>query len=53
VKAEEDATATIAGRSYRVRAYRPLRVAVSGRPVVDLTAAVNPERVSSFPLSNP
>ena len=48
VKADEDATATIAGRSYPVRAYRPLRVAVSGRPVVELTAAMNPERVSSF-----
>ena len=46
--AEEDATATIAGRSYRVRAYRPLRITVSGRPVVELTAAMNPERVSSF-----
>ena len=29
---------------HRVRAYRPLRVAVSGRPGVELTAAVNPER---------
>jgi hypothetical protein len=48
VKAEEDATATIAGRSYPVRAYRPLRIAVSGRPVVELTAAMNPERVSTF-----
>ena len=48
VKADEDATATIAGRSYPVRAYRPLRVAVKGRPVVELTAAMNPERVSSF-----
>lgn len=48
VKADEDATATIAGRTYKVRAYRPLRVAVRGRPAVDLTAAMNSERVSSF-----
>jgi hypothetical protein len=48
VRAEEDATATIAGRRHPVRAYRPLRVAVRGRPVVELTAAMNAERVSSF-----
>jgi hypothetical protein len=48
VRAEEDATAAIAGRRYAVRAYRPLRVAVRGRPVVELTAAMNPERVSEF-----
>jgi hypothetical protein len=48
VKADEDATATIAGRRYRVRAYRPLRVPVRGRPVVELTAAMNAERVSVF-----
>jgi hypothetical protein len=48
VKAEEDVTATIAGQRYPVPAYRPLRVAVKGRPVVELTAAMNPERVSSF-----
>jgi hypothetical protein len=48
VKAEEDATALIAGRNYKVRAYRPLKVAVRGRPVVELTAAMNPERVSEF-----
>jgi hypothetical protein len=48
VKAEEDATATIAGRRYKVRAYRPLRVPVRGRPVVELTAAMNSERVSVF-----
>jgi hypothetical protein len=48
VKADEDATATIAGRRYTVRAYRPLRVPVRGRPVVELTAAMNAERVSVF-----
>ena len=47
VKADEDATATIAAGATG-RAYRPLRVAVKGRPVVELTAAMNPERVSSF-----
>jgi hypothetical protein len=48
VKAEEDATALIAGRTYKVRAYRPLKVEVRGRPAVELTAAMNSERVSEF-----
>jgi hypothetical protein len=46
--AEEDATVRVAGRSYRLRAYRPLRVKVAGRPVVRFVAAMNPRRTSTF-----
>jgi hypothetical protein len=42
--AEEDAVATLAGRSFKLRAYRPLRLRAAGRPVVTLSAAMNPAR---------
>lgn len=48
VYVDEDAFAEIGGRSYKVRAYRPLQVRVSGRPLVRLEAAMNRDRVSVF-----
>lgn len=48
VHVDEDAFAKIGGRSYEVKAYRPLEVRVSGRPVVRLEAAMNRDRVSIF-----
>jgi hypothetical protein len=44
VTAEEDAVVTLAGRSFKLRAYRPLRLPALGRPVVTLAAAMNPVR---------
>ena len=44
VTAEEDAVVTLAGRSFKLRAYRPLRLRAAGRPVVTLSAAMNPAR---------
>ena len=44
VTAEEDAVAKVGTRSFKVRAYRPLRIRVAGRPVVTLSAAMNPQR---------
>jgi hypothetical protein len=48
VRVEEDAVATIAGRRYPLRAYRPRSVVVRGRPPVSVEAAMNAERVSEF-----
>lgn len=48
VRAEEDATARIAGRSFRIRAYRPLTVRTTGRPPVVVSAAMNPRREALF-----
>jgi hypothetical protein len=48
LRVEEDATATIAGRRYPLRAYRPRTVLVPGRPAVSIEAAMNAERVSEF-----
>ncbi len=44
VTAEEDAVVTLGGRSFKLRAYRPLRLRSVGRPVVTLAAAMNPAR---------
>ncbi len=46
VTAEEDAVVELAGRSFKLRAYRPLRLRAVGRPVVTLSAAMNPERIT-------
>lgn len=48
IRAGEDAVATIGWRTHRVRANRALTVKVPGRPLVELSAAMNPERVSLF-----
>jgi hypothetical protein len=48
VSAEEGATVRVAGKAYALRAYKPLRVRVSGRPLVELRAAMNPERSNLF-----
>jgi hypothetical protein len=48
MKAEEDASARVAGRVYKLRAYRARTLRVQGRPAVEMTAAMNPERVSEF-----
>jgi hypothetical protein len=34
----------VGGRSFRLRAYRPLKVRAAGRPAVTLSAAMNPSR---------
>jgi hypothetical protein len=44
VTAEEDAVVEVGGRSFRLRAYRPLKVRAAGRPAVTLSAAMNPSR---------
>ena len=44
VSAEEDAVVRLAGRTFKLRAYRPLRLRAVGRPVVTLSAAMNPGR---------
>jgi hypothetical protein len=44
VTAEEDAVVKVGARSYKLRAYRPLKVRAAGRPVVTLSAAMNPAR---------
>jgi hypothetical protein len=44
VTAEEDAVVKVGTRSFRLRAYRPRTIRVPGRPVVTLTAAMNPRR---------
>ena len=46
VTAEEDAVVRLAGRSFKLRAYRPLRLRAVGRPVVTLSAAMNPARTT-------
>jgi hypothetical protein len=44
VTAEEDAVVEVGVRRFKLRAYRPLRIRSAGRPVVTLTAAMNPQR---------
>ncbi|MDX6422731.1 MAG: polysaccharide biosynthesis protein PslG [Gaiellaceae bacterium] len=44
VSAEEDAVVRLGARSFKLRAYRPLRLRAAGRPVVTLSAAMNPAR---------
>lgn len=44
VTAEEDAVVKVGTRSFKLRAYRPLTVRQVGRPVVTLSAAMNPQR---------
>lgn len=44
VTAEEDAVVKVGSRSFKLRAYRPLRIRAGGRPVVTLSAAMNPQR---------
>jgi len=44
VTAEEDAVVKVGARSFRLRAYRSLKVRTAGRPVVTLSAAMNPAR---------
>ena len=44
VSAEEDAVVELGGRSFKLRAYRPLTIRAAGRPVLTLTAAMNPQR---------
>jgi hypothetical protein len=44
VTAEEDAVVRVGTRSFQLRAYRPLKVRAAGRPVVTLSAAMNPGR---------
>ncbi len=44
VTAEEDAVVDLGGRSFKLRAYRPLTLRAAGRPVVTLLAAMNLER---------
>ena len=46
VTAEEDAVVRLAGRTFKLRAYRPLRLRALGRPVVTLSAAMNPGRTT-------
>jgi hypothetical protein len=46
VTAEEDAVVTLGGRSFKLRAYRSLRLRAAGRPVVTLSAAMNPARTT-------
>ena len=48
ITAEEEATVRVAGKIFRLRAYKPLRVRVVGRPAVELAAAMNPKRRSLF-----
>ena len=48
IRAEEDAVARVGTKTFRVRAYRPLVVRTSGRPLVELTAAMNPRRSGLF-----
>ena len=46
VTAEEDAVVKLSGRSFKLRAYRPLRLRAVGQPVVTLAAAMNPARTT-------
>ena len=48
VSAMEDATVVVGSKRFKLRAYRPLKLRVVGRPVVELVAAMNDERWSEF-----
>ncbi len=48
LRAEEDAIARVGTRAFRLRAYRPLAVRATGRPLVTLSAAMNPSRRAVF-----